>query len=251
MLADRAVQLVSNSKMPTTLTDPARHLLEQLEANSARHIIGLAGLPGSGKSTFAACLADEINAHMAPATMVALGMDGFHFSQAQLRQFPDPDAAFARRGAPWTFDADALRQRLQRLRDGAGRDGAGRDGAGRDGAGRDGAGREAVAWPGFEHEIGDPIEAAQTVAPATRLVLVEGLYLLHRADGWAPVGALFDERWFLDTPWEVARERLARRHQSSWNLSRQEADARIEGNDGHNAALVLADRDAADYWIAG
>lgn len=33
-------------------------------------------------------------------------MDGFHFYKAQLKQFEDPEEAFARRGAVWTFDAE-------------------------------------------------------------------------------------------------------------------------------------------------
>ena len=63
--------------------------------------IAIAGETGSGKSTLAAHLADAFNAtHSEP--MTALGMDGFHLPKAVLRAMPDPDAAFARRGAPWT-----------------------------------------------------------------------------------------------------------------------------------------------------
>jgi pantothenate kinase len=58
-------------------------------------------------------------------------MDGFHFTKAALRQFPNPAEAFARRGAPWTFDALALQQRLQLL--------------------RASASHADISWPGFEH----------------------------------------------------------------------------------------------------
>jgi pantothenate kinase len=48
-------------------------------------------------------------------------MDGFHLTKAQLQEMPNPQAAFARRGAPWTFDPAALAQRLKMLREGAGK----------------------------------------------------------------------------------------------------------------------------------
>lgn len=212
---------------PNRLKNPVAHLLARIEAGAPRQIIGLAGLPGSGKSTFAARLAAAVNAATSPGTMMALGMDGFHLSKARLRQFPDPAAAFARRGAPWTFDAAKLLERLRELR----------------------AMNHAVAWPNFEHEIGDPIEAAFTVKPATRLILVEGLYLLHGADDWAPIRQFFDERWFLDVSWEIARERLVTRHMAAWHWSRAQAQARIEANDEHNAALVWKERSRADWWV--
>ena len=93
--------------------------------NAPRALVALAGLPGSGKSTLAVRLAAEVNAAAGPNAMVALGMDGFHLPKAALRRTPDPEAAFARRGAPWTFDAPALVARLRELKDAAGA-GAGR-----------------------------------------------------------------------------------------------------------------------------
>jgi pantothenate kinase len=137
--------------------------------------------------------------------MVALGMDGFHLTKAQLQRMPDSEAAFARRGAPWTFDPVSLAQRLRRL--------------------RDDAGQTSVEWPDFQHDVGDPVEAAHSVSPATRVVLVEGLYLLHEADGWEEVGRCFDERWYLDTPLDVAMERLTKRHMAAWGLTHERPDA--------------------------
>ena len=211
---------------PDRLENPVAHLISQLESSASRRIIGLAGLPGGGKSTLAARLAARVNAATAPGTMMALGMDGFHFSKAQLRQFADPDAAFARRGAPWTFDAPALLGKLRELRT-----------------------QQTVSWPSFEHEIGDPIADAFTVAPATRLILVEGLYLLHGNDGFAPVSESFDERWFLDVPWKIARQRLVARHRSAWNWSRAQAENRVEENDARNAELVWKTRAAAAWLV--
>ena len=40
---------------------------------------------------------------------------GYHYTRAQLDQFPDPDEAHARRGAYWTFDGTAFVSKMQEL----------------------------------------------------------------------------------------------------------------------------------------
>lgn len=221
-----------NDTSPPILEQPGQRLLSLLASNESRRIlIGLAGLPGSGKSTFATQLANEVNDLAGPGTMVALGMDGFHLTRAALRELPNPEEALARRGAPWTFDPKGLAARLRAL--------------------RDAAGHSPVTWPDFKHEVRDPEDDVFTIAPATRLVLVEGLYLLHRAGDWNAVTNAFDERWFLDIPLDVAMQRLAERHMAAWNLSRADADARIAANDRLNADVVLQSRSFADWRLPG
>lgn len=99
-------------------------------AAGARYVVGVAGAPGSGKSTLARLLCDRINAAsgvgvgvgsvdggagsgvgsvdignpVAPACAV-VPMDGFHLYKRQLDEMSDPEEAYARRGAHWTFDA--------------------------------------------------------------------------------------------------------------------------------------------------
>jgi pantothenate kinase len=216
--------------MPPLLEQLVQRLVARLESPTRRWMIALAGVPGAGKSTLAVQLAEEVNARTAPHTLVALGMDGFHLTKAELRQFPNVAEAFARRGAPWTFDTNALQQRLQALRAVAG--------------GAD------IPWPGFEHEVGDPVEGAYVVLGSTRLVIVEGLYLLHHADGWEAISQLFDERWYLDTPLKTAMERLVRRHMQAWGMSRDEAEHRIATNDRLNAVLVQGSARFADWRLA-
>lgn len=215
--------------MPDNSLEPAvQKLLAHLQSNRPRTLIALAGIPGSGKTTVATKLAAEVNARAGAGAMVALGMDGFHFPLAILREMPDPDEVIARRGSPWTFDSEGLASRLRAV--------------------RAAAGRESVGWPGFQHEIGDPVEDATTVESGVRLVLVEGLYLLLRDDGWDEVSRLFDERWFFDTPPDISMDRLANRHMAAWGISREEAERRIAVNDGLNAEIVMASRDNSD-WI--
>jgi pantothenate kinase len=215
--------------LPNNLDKPIPHLLARLALGAPRWIIGMAGLPGGGKSTLAARLADEINARAGAGTMVALGMDGFHLTKAQLRQMPNPEEAFARRGAPWTFDPVALHQRLHRL--------------------RHAAGHEAVPWPGFAHDVGDPVEGECVVPPSTRLILIEGLYLLLDDADWQPICDSFDERWYLDTSMAVAMKRLAQRHMHAWGWTREAAEARIAASDRLNAQVVYASRSRAEWWV--
>jgi pantothenate kinase len=212
-----------------TVNQSVSHLLEWLESETdprQRIIVGMAGLPGSGKSTIATQLADAVNAQTSPGTMVALGMDGFHLTKAQLAQFADPVAALTRRGSPWTFDPQALGERLKDLRGGV-----------------------AVSWPGFEHGVGDPVPDAVQVEPSTRLVLIEGLYLLHTGHGW-DLADQFDERWFLDVPMDVAMNRLIARHMRANGHSREVAEARLAVNDRLNAEIVWPSRASAQWLVA-
>ncbi|MEZ5477757.1 MAG: hypothetical protein R3E95_09825 [Thiolinea sp.] len=211
-----------------TLENPIQHLTQLAARNHpARTLIGLAGQPGSGKTTVVRHWQQTLDAQHPELHTQVLGMDGFHLSKAQLAAMPDPEQAFARRGAPWTFDAAGFVAKVQALR----------------------ADRDTVSWPDFDHALGDPEADAFTVTPACRLVIVEGLYLLYREDDWAGLEGLFDEIWFFDTPPEVALERLLSRHQQAWGFSREQAYQRYQANDGKNAEIVLATRERADWRV--
>jgi len=221
---------MQHATVTSTLADPpVQQILRLLNAHPRqRLLLGLAGLPGSGKSTMAQAWVNVVNTHLGAGTVQVLGMDGFHLPRAILARQPDPAAALARRGAPWTFDPLALQARLPLL--------------------RTGFEQHAVLWPGFEHGVGDPVEDALAVSPGVRLVLIEGLYLLHRGDGWA-VQPLLDACWFLDVNMEMAMARLALRHQRAWGVSEEEAAARIALNDRLNAEIVWASRAWADLVV--
>ena len=212
--------------MPAQLQDPVAHLREWLHkpAPHGRWLIGVSGLPGAGKSTLAQRWAQAINAHIGTELLTALSMDGFHLTKAALARFPDPQAAFARRGAPWTFDPHALRAHLVALRAG-----------------------ESVAWPGFEHAVGDPVPGALQVGPQIRVALVEGLYLLHDQHGW-DVASCFHQHWFVDVEMDTAMARLEDRHMAANQQSRAQARARLDGNDRLNATIAAVAR-AKAHWL--
>jgi pantothenate kinase len=211
------------------LIDPVGRLLQLLsDAKQKRIVIGLVGLPGSGKSTLAAKFVDDMNERTNSKTAVALSMDGFHLTKATLAQFADPAAALTRRGSPWTFDPTGLADKLQKLRKNS---------------------AEPTAWPDFQHGVGDPVADAINVKPETKLIIVEGLYLLHREHDWNLSG-LLDECWYLDTPMDVSMERLVKRHMASWGFSREQALDRLAMNDRLNADIVLQSRARADWFVS-
>ena len=211
-------------------------LLLSAARSPTRSVIGLVGEPGSGKTTLASQLAAAVNLALDdPTACLPLSMDGFHLPRSALDcglppSHPSPAECHARRGAPWTFDAPALAARLRSL--------------------LAPPPPAPLPWPSFDHAVGDPVEGGVQVPAGCRLLLLEGLYLLHEGDGWEEVGGLLRCCLYLDTEPGVARGRLLRRHQAAWGLSEEAALARIEGNDGLNAALVRACKGRADMLVS-
>ena len=204
---------------------------------SPRVVIGLVGLPGAGKSTWAQRWIDAVNAAHATTACadrpvaLALGMDGFHLSRAELKMLPDPQLALARRGAPWTFAPQRLRAHLMQLR------------------ATDAHGQPApMRWPDFDHREADPVDQALDVPPSARLIVVEGLYLLLRDPQWALRDA-FDAVWFLDVSRAQANDQLAARHCQAWGWTPTQAQARIAASDALNADIVEATKEWADAWV--
>ncbi len=194
----------------------ANLILDALRARRpAPWLVALVGIPGAGKSTVAEAVASQV------AGSVVIPMDGYHLPRAVLSA-----DGLTRRGAPDTFDPDALRADLLRLR-------------------AEGQG----VFPAFDHAAKDPQSGAVTVAPGAPLVIVEGLYLLLRS--WR-LADLFDATIFLDCDPEVALGRVAARHLAC-GLAETPAEARhrADTSDRRNAEAVLDDgcRERADLVI--
>lgn len=188
----------------------ARATTLHVEAEARPFLLGIVGPPGVGKSTLAEHLAATIAAPLLP-------MDGFHFANAHL----DRLGLRQRKGAPETFDVGGFVSALARLR----------------------AGQDIVA-PLFDRTFDAAIAGALAVTGGARLVLVEGNYLLHDADGWEAVGPLLDEVWYLDVDEDLRIERLVQRHQR-FGRSREDAVRWASVVDGPNATLIATTRDRA------
>ena len=186
-----------------------------------RFMVALAGPPGSGKSTVAAALARALETRGENVAVVP--MDGFHYDDAVLKERGLGD----RKGAPETFDFAGFHALLKRI-----------------------SAREAeVAVPLFDREMELSRAAAAVVAGETRLILVEGNYLLLNEEPWTKLQGLFDFSLFLDTP----RGELERRLMARWHGHGRSAEAArrwVETNDLPNAERVIQRRRPADATLA-
>jgi pantothenate kinase len=187
-----------------------------------RRLIGIAGAPGAGKSTYAERLVARSMRDGVPAAYVP--MDGFHLADVALATLGVLD----RKGAPETFDAWGFAALLTRVRR-----------------------AEQTVWaPGFDRHLEQPLAGAVAVGPEVVLVVREGSYLLlDRPEGRAVHDAL-DEVWSLDCPDDVRRSRLVARH-VAFGKSPTEAEAWVSRVDDANAALVAASRERADRVVTG
>jgi pantothenate kinase len=93
--------------------------------------------------------------------------------------------------------------------------------------------------PVFDRGLDLARAGARVVAPEHAIVLVEGNYLLLDEPPWSGLAPLFDLTLLIDVPPEELRRRLVER----WlrhGLDLAAAEARAEGNDMANAALVTS-----------
>jgi pantothenate kinase len=209
----------------TTLADFSGHapLLERIAtAGTRRLMVAVAGPPGAGKSSFAEALVDALNADAAESAAV-IPMDGFHYDDSVL----NARGLRSRKGAPATFDVGGLRHLLLRL------------------AAHDEA---EVAIPVFDRRIEIARAGARIVAATTRILVIEGNYLLLNQEPWRQLAPLFD----LTAMLHESRSRLENRLIERWlchGFSEAEARAKVLGNDLPNIDVVLQGSRKADFDI--
>jgi pantothenate kinase len=189
------------------------------EREPARRIVAVAGAPGSGKSTFAERLQALVDGRV-PAQVLA--MDGFHYDDLVLTA----RGHRPRKGAPHTFDVDGLAATLARLA----------------------ADDRDVAVPVFDRSIEIARAGARIIAAATRLVIVEGNYLLLDHPDWARLRRHFDLTVFLDVPEPVLEARLRARW-TGYGMDEAAIRAKLEDNDLPNMRLVLGGSVPADVVV--
>ncbi|MEU0676493.1 nucleoside/nucleotide kinase family protein [Streptomyces sp. NPDC006172] len=196
----------------------------RLVRGGERALLGIAGSPGSGKTTLAERLVRELNGGGGPWA-AHVPMDGFHLADAELDRLGRRD----RKGAPDTFDAAGYAALLRRLREEV-------------------DGEDVVYAPGFERVLEQPLAGAVPVPPQARLIVTEGNYLLLGTGAWARVRAALDEVWFCETAEEERVRRLVARHEE-FGKGPAEALAWALGTDQRNADLVAATRERADLVV--
>lgn len=206
------------------VTDAARALVDrvqELASEQDRVIIGIAGAPGSGKSTVASWLAAAVTAEGLPAAWVP--MDGFHLADAAL----DRLGRRHRKGAIDTFDGHGYVALLRRLHDE----------------------REGTVYaPAFERDLEQPIANSIPVPPETRVVVTEGNYLLADEEPWPLVRRELTEVWYVETEDALRRDRLVARH-IRFGKDPASATAWVDQVDEPNAELIAACANRADLLV--
>jgi pantothenate kinase len=209
-------------RVPQTFDDLLARA-RSLTSRGHRAILGIAGSPGSGKTTLAEHLVRELNDDGAPWA-AHVPMDGFHLADAELDRLGLRD----RKGAPDTFDAAGYAALLRRLREEADED--------------------VVYAPGFERVLEQPVAGMIPVPPTARLVVTEGNYLLLGTGVWARVRPQLDEVWFCEPDEDERLRRLIARHEE-FGKSHEEAVAWVLRTDQRNAELVAGTRGRADLVV--
>ena len=177
-------------------------------AESKRTIIGIIGKPGGGKST----LSKYLLKGMDPTLVSVVPMDGFHLSNKVLKELGRSD----RKGAQDTFDVKGFTTLIQQIKS---------DSA------------DPIYYPVFDRSIEESIAAQGVVYPSTRVVIVEGNYLMHDRDGWQEISPLLDQRWYAFLDEDIRISRLISRH-IAFGKDPESAKAWAKGSDQVNAELI-------------
>jgi fructokinase len=184
-----------------------------------RHLLGITGAPGAGKTKVAQDIVDKLG----PDLAVFVPMDGFHLSNHTLIA----SGRRGRKGAWDTFDADGYVHLLRRLRNQE---------------------EEIVHAPDFDRDIDESIGSALPIHREVPLIVTEGNYLLSDLGGWAGVAPLLDESWYLQLDDSTRLQRLTYRHQMH-GMSHEEADTWARTTDQDNAAFIAQSMPRADLVI--
>ena len=190
-----------------------------LSDSTERVLIGIIGKPGAGKSTLSKFLMSKLPKEF----VTVVPMDGYHFSNKFLKDLKRAD----RKGAPDTFDVAGFASLVKRIRSEQ---------------------TQSIYYPIFDRAIEESIAAQGVVTSDTKVVIIEGNYLLHDAGGWEAVKDLLDESWMVDVDDDKRIARLISRH-IAYGKEPEAAKAWAKGTDEANAQLIERGRTRADFVV--
>ncbi len=181
-----------------------------------RYFIALSGPPASGKSTISEKLVKDLTLKGHNSSI--LQMDGFHYDDQILKQ----KSLLLKKGAPETFDVMGFLNFLFRLQN-----------------------ENEVAIPIFDRSLELSRSSAVIISKETRVVIVEGNYILLKTHPWRELHKFFNSTIMINTKHEILEKRLIERWRS-FNIPEEEIKQKVFENDLPNGVNVYKNSILAD-----
>jgi pantothenate kinase len=153
---------------------------------------------------------------------VVAPLDGFHLPNATL----DERGLRKVKGAPETFDCEGFVRLLRQVREE----------------------HQTTLWPAFNRGLDEPTPDEIVIPAETKLVVVEGNYLLLERLCWRDVRELLDDVWYVDAPPDLLRRRLTERA-VAFGRSEEEARQHVNGSDMRNVEIVARTKEQASRRV--
>ena len=182
-----------------------------------RYFIALSGPPASGKSTISEKLVKDLTLKGHNSSI--LQMDGFHYDDQILKQ----KSLLLKKGAPETFDVMGFLNFLFRLQN-----------------------ENEVAIPIFDRSLELSRSSAVIISKETRVVIVEGNYILLKTHPWRELHKFFNSSIMINTKHEILEKRLIERWRS-FNIPEEEIKQKVFENDLPNGVNVIKNSILADF----
>ena len=182
-----------------------------------RYFIALSGPPASGKSTISEKLVKDLTLKGHNSSI--LQMDGFHYDDQILKQ----KSLLLKKGAPETFDVMGFLNFLFRLQN-----------------------ENEVAIPIFDRSLELSRSSAVIISKETRVVIVEGNYILLKTHPWRELHKFFNSTIMINTKNEILEKRLIERWRS-FNIPEEEIKQKVFENDLPNGVNVYKNSILADF----
>ena len=182
-----------------------------------RYFIALSGPPASGKSTISEKLVKDLTLKGHNSSI--LQMDGFHYDDQILKQ----KSLLLKKGAPETFDVMGFLNFLFRLQN-----------------------ENEVAIPIFDRSLELSRSSAVIISKETRVVIVEGNYILLKTHPWRELHKFFNSTIMINTKHEILEKRLIERWRS-FNIPEEEIKQKVFENDLPNGVNVYKNSTLADF----
>ncbi|MDC3150148.1 AAA family ATPase [Alphaproteobacteria bacterium] len=201
-----------------------RELIEKLDqdihkSNKNRHFIAISGPPASGKSTTSEKLHSDLTLKRHKPSI--LQMDGFHYDNNILKE----KDLIQKKGAPETFDVYGLLNFIKRLQN-----------------------EPEVIVPIFDRSLELSRSSAVIISKESKVIIVEGNYLLLNSKPWKDLQNFFDTTVMLDCEEKILEQRLIDRWRNL-NLSKDEINKKVYKNDLPNGVNVIKNSILAQYYL--